>query len=84
MNTETANMAVYDAFKEAGVSDANARAAAEAIPAKSGTATTEDIIRLEAKIDSVALNLENRLTRFLLALIGVQTAIIGILLMLIR
>ena len=58
---------VYEAFKEANVSDAKAIAAATAIPAKDNLATKEDLLnletRLDKRIDALRLDLQTGLLK---------------------
>ena len=53
---------VYDAFRSAGVSDAEATAAAQAIPLTGALATKGDINELRAELKSDMKELELRMT----------------------
>ena len=54
---------VYEAFKEANVSDERAIAAATAIPSKDDLATKEDLQKLDKRIDELRLDLQTGLLK---------------------
>ena len=68
---------VYEAFKEANVSDAKAIAAATAIPAKDNLATKEDLLEVRSELKEDLLNLETRLDKRIDALrLDLQTGLL--------
>ena len=65
---------VYDAFRSAGVSDAEATAAAQAIPLTGALATKGDINELRAELKSDMKELELRMTVKFFAAVGLVVA----------
>ena len=65
---------VYDAFRSAGVSDAEATAAAQAIPLIGELATKGDINTLRAELKSDMKGLELRMTVKFFAAVGLVVA----------
>ena len=65
---------VYDAFRSAGVSDAEATAAAQAIPLIGELATKSDINTLRAELKSDMKELELRMTVKFFTAVGVIVA----------
>ena len=65
---------VYDAFRSAGVSDAEATAAAQAIPLIGELATKRDINTLRAELKSDMKELELRMTVKFFAAVGLVVA----------
>ena len=68
---------VYEAFKEANVSDAKAIAAATAIPTKDNLATKEDLLEVRSELKEDLLSLERRLDKRIDALrLDLQTGLL--------
>ena len=68
---------VYEAFKEANVSDAKAIAAATAIPTKDNLATKEDLLEVRSELKEDLLSLETRLDKRIDALrLDLQTGLL--------
>lgn len=68
----TTNQEVYDAFIASGAPEDKARAAAASVASQSDMATKKDLAELETRLGE-------RMTRLILTAMGVQTGVLGVL-----